>query len=207
MNSDELKEQQPAVGDVLDLALSRHRLYEEGPARPELPRQTGRELLKELFDALARWDEEPWRQPLPGALAFGQAWAREGYPTEGLAREVSTLVRGLEESLEERHALAPAERGRLRLLGEEALVRALAAYVALRRLRQEGWLSHYVHEMRNPLNTLVNALWLLRNIDRQAQAQRICDMAERAVKKLEVLLVEVRDLERRLATEPPGHGF
>ena len=62
-----------------------------------------------------------------------------------------------------------------------------------------------MHELRNALNTVVNAIWLVRNSERGDAVQRVCAMAERAARRLEEGLKGVRELEARLATgaEPP----
>lgn len=164
-----------------------------------VPDELSRAFLRELSAALAQ-PGASWEPPL-AAEALGSAL--RGRDPGDLARIVLGLARGLEDALEDRQELAHEDRRRLEALVEHGLGRALSAHEDSRRGRRDGWLSFYTHELRNPLNTLVNAIWLLRQGDKPAQAQRICDMAERAVKKLENTIREVRELEQKFAQDPP----
>lgn len=94
---------------------------------------------------------------------------------------------------------------RLRRLVEIAAV-ALARAVEQGRVGRRGaWLSFFSHELKNPLNTLLNALWLLRERGSDGtQAARFIDLAERAVKKLEDRIRELKGLDQRLGDLPPG---
>jgi hypothetical protein len=57
--------------------------------------------------------------------------------------------------------------------------------------------------MKNPLNTILNALWLLRERRDASNADRFLDLAERAVKRLEATLKEMRDLHSKAAQPVP----
>lgn len=149
----------------------------------------------------------PWEMTTPAAEALGAALAEAGQTPAQAVRVMTGLARSLEEALEDRDLLPPEERRRLAPLVDRALAAALDAHDATRTRRRDGWLSFYTHELRNPLNTLVNAVWLLRNNSRPGQTQRICDMAERAVKKMEALVREVRELEQRFPQPPPARGL
>src|SRR6266545_3863056 len=69
--------------------------------------------------------------------------------------------------------------------------------------RRDRWLSYYAHEMRNALNTLVNAHWILKNSEGK-QTTKVLEMAERAVRRLEAAVKEVRDLESHALKPAPG---
>lgn len=138
----------------------------------------------------------------PAARDLGRTCAEGGLSAAETARRVLATGRLLEEELDRRSGLDEEKRTRLRALLEDSLAAALEAHDAVRTARRDGWLSFYTHELRNPLNTLVSALWLLRN-GNPSQTARICDMADRATKKLEGLLKKVRELESTFAETPP----
>jgi signal transduction histidine kinase len=94
---------------------------------------------------------------------------------------------------------------RLRALVDRAAVE-LARNVELGRLGRRGaWLSFLSHELKNPLNTLLNALWLLRERGADGtQAARFIELAERAVKKLEERIRDLKGLDQQLGVIPPG---
>jgi signal transduction histidine kinase len=103
--------------------------------------------------------------------------------------------------------------GRLDSLGV-ARLRELVDYAAIelgrvievgRAARRTAWLSYLSHEIKNPLNTILNALWLLRERGADSiQAARFLELAERAVHKLEDRIRDVRALEEQLVELPPG---
>ena len=45
---------------------------------------------------------------------------------------------------------------------DEAVVQVAHAVELARRARRQSWISYLVHEVKNPLNTILNALWLLK---------------------------------------------
>src|SRR5262249_20704791 len=118
------------------------------------------------------------------ADALGIEWHAGGGSAGDLVRETSRLGRALDDTLTVRAALDGEKRARLRRIADEAAARAIEAYAMALRGRHERWLSYYAHEMRNALNTLVNAHWILRN-GQGRDTTKICDMAERAVRRLE----------------------
>jgi signal transduction histidine kinase len=136
------------------------------------------------------------------ARELGRACAEEGRTSAETAHRVLATGRLLEEELDRRGGVGGDLRGHLRALVEDSVTAALEAHEAVRTARRDGWLSFYTHELRNPLNTLVSALWLLRN-GNPTQAPKVCDMAERATKKLEAMIKKVRELESNFAEAPP----
>ncbi len=94
---------------------------------------------------------------------------------------------------------------RLRQLVDRAAVEVVRAIESGRISRRTAWLSFLSHELKNPLNTMLNALWLLRERGSDApQAGRFIELAERAVKKLEERIRELRALDQTLSSLPPG---
>jgi signal transduction histidine kinase len=94
---------------------------------------------------------------------------------------------------------------RLRVAIEEANRARARRFASASRGRRDRWLSYFSHEMRNSLNTLVNANWVIRNADGRPAA-KICDMTDRAVKKLEDLVKGFRDLEAQVQKPAPGRA-
>jgi signal transduction histidine kinase len=88
---------------------------------------------------------------------------------------------------------------------DDAAVQAAAAVEEARSARRQSWLAYLAHEFKNPLNTVLNALWLLREkgSDRK-QAARFVELAERAVKRLETRVQDMRALDEQLTIAPPG---
>jgi signal transduction histidine kinase len=137
------------------------------------------------------------------AAALGTEWfAAGGNDVAGLWRELARLGRAVEESLEEK-LTSRGDRRRLRVAVDEATARALDAFAAALRGRRDRWLSFFAHEIRNSLNTLVNAHWIIRNGEGRP-ADKICDMTDRAVQKLENLVKDLRDLEAQVLKPAPG---
>jgi signal transduction histidine kinase len=94
---------------------------------------------------------------------------------------------------------------RLRQLVDRAAVDVGRAIEAGRGGRRGAWLSILSHELKNPLNTMLNALWLLRERGSDApQAARFIELAERAVKKLEERIRDLKALDQQLGALPPG---
>lgn len=207
-------------GNVIEDAIARALRAAGGtPAAASCP-DASRALLQQLLEAAggaaAAWAEADAEPPPPGppgevavpvtidgAAQLGGQLASLGLSAAAAAHETLMLVRGLEDALEERGVLSAEVRRRLRSSADAAAERMLTAHNEEERRRRDGWLSYYAHQLRNPLNTLVNAVWLLRNGDTQQKTQRICDMAERAVSKLEATIKDVRDVETHFSEEPP----
>jgi hypothetical protein len=137
------------------------------------------------------------------SVAFGGEWHATGGELAALVRETARLGRFIEDQLEEGGAVAAAERRRARVVIDEATPRALDAYATATRGRRDRWLSYYSHEMRNALNTLVNAHWILKNSEGK-DTTRVFDMAERAVRRLESSVKEFRDLDTHAQKPAPG---
>jgi signal transduction histidine kinase len=137
------------------------------------------------------------------ARELGQHCAESGRSAAETARRVIATGRLLEDELDRRGGVDGDKRSRLRALVEDSVAAALEAHESVRARRRDGWLSFYTHELRNPLNTLVSALWLIRN-GNASQSTRVCDMAERATDKLEILVRKVRALEPSFADSPPS---
>jgi signal transduction histidine kinase len=72
----------------------------------------------------------------------------------------------------------------------------LEALESERQVRRRAQLSYLVHELKNPLNTIVNALWLLRERGAITDPnRRFLELAERGAERLEVRLQGLRQLE------------
>jgi hypothetical protein len=139
------------------------------------------------------------------ARSMGSDWhAAGGSEVSALWRELARLARAIEEGLAAQ-CETPADQRRLRVALEEATAHALDGFAAAVRGRRDRWLSYFSHEMRNSLNTLVNAHWIIRNGEGRPSA-KICDMTDRAVKKLEDLVKGVRDLDAQVLKPAPGRA-
>lgn len=94
---------------------------------------------------------------------------------------------------------------RLRALVDRAAIEVARGIESGRSTRRGAWLSFLSHELKNPLNTILNALWLLKERGADApQAARFIELAERAVKKLEERIRELKSLDQQLSALPPG---
>lgn len=94
---------------------------------------------------------------------------------------------------------------RLGQLVDRAAIEVARAIESGRTARRGAWLSFLSHELKNPLNTMLNALWLLRERGSDApQAARFIELAERAVKKLEERIRDLKGLDQQLGALPPG---
>ncbi len=76
-----------------------------------------------------------------------------------------------------------------------AVARAIEAYLRVFDQRRERWLSFFGHELKSPLNILLNVLWLVRQ---RGPRERFLELAERAVHKLEQQIQDLRQLERKV---------
>jgi hypothetical protein len=129
------------------------------------------------------------------SAAFGSGWHTNGGDLGGLTREILRLTRVLEDRVEDRQALRAAI--------DDAAARALETFETAKRGRRDRWLSYFAHEMRNALNTLVNAQWILKNGDSK-KADRVFDMSERAIRRLEASIKEFRELEEHTLKPAPN---
>jgi signal transduction histidine kinase len=196
--------------DLLDETVSRGQSnHDDTPGAPRPAAAASRAYLEELFEAFqsgfptlasaSSSTPSEWRR----VMALGNEWHSVGGDLIGLVRETARLGRALEETLEDKGRLDVSARRRLRPLADEAAARAADAYEAASRGRRDRWLSYFSHEMRNSLNTLVNAHWILRNSEGK-NTMKVCDMAERAVRKLEGFVKDFRDLETQVQRQAPG---
>jgi signal transduction histidine kinase len=113
--------------------------------------------------------------------------------------------RALAEVAEGTDRLDTAGVARLRALVDRAAVDVARSIEQGRGGRRAAWLSFLSHELKNPLNTMLNALWLLRERGADGvQAARFIELAERAVKKLEERVRELKALDQQLGVLPPG---
>jgi signal transduction histidine kinase len=174
-------------------------------------RQTGGDE-HELLEPLAReiWelrhqDAPPSGQRLRSVEPLGGAYLERGVAPSRAVREVLHVGRAMVEQAEQGGLTDAAGARRLGALVDEAAAQVAEAIEAARRARRQSWLSFLVHEVKNPLNTVLNALWLLREKGSDpVQAARFIDLAERAVRRLEARAKDVRQLDEQLTTPPPG---
>jgi signal transduction histidine kinase len=139
--------------------------------------------------------------PLSGGAtaSLGAAFAQCSTATE-LAHAVLSLGRTEDASRARGREAGRAQQSAL----EEAVVQALHAYENARHQRRQAWLAYLTHELKNPLNTILNALWLLREKgEDKVQARRFLELAERGARRIEVLVREVRQLDEKMALVPP----
>jgi signal transduction histidine kinase len=147
----------------------------------------------------------PDRVVLHASLALGEYYLNRGCPPSGAVREVLQLGRALVDDARGRGELDAEGAARLRALVDEAAVQTARAVELARRARRQSWLAFLVHELKNPLNTVLNALWLLREKGAdKTQAARFIELAERAVRRLESHARDVRQLDEELLTPPAG---
>ncbi len=126
-------------------------------------------------------------------------------PASTAAERVLRLGRALAEIAEGTDRLDAAGLTRLRALVDRAAVSAARTIEQARLGRRTAWLSFLSHELKNPLNTILNALWLLRERGSNGpQSARFLELAERAVKKLEERIRDLKALDQQLGALPPG---
>ncbi len=126
-------------------------------------------------------------------------------PASAAVEQVLRAGRALIEIGEGTERIDGAAVARLRQLVDRAAVEVGRAIESGRGSRRGAWLSFLSHELKNPLNTMLNALWLLRERGSDApQAARFIELAERAVKKLEDRIRDLKTLDQQLAALPPG---
>jgi len=135
------------------------------------------------------------------AVAFVDALQGPSAAIEKVLRAGRALI----EVAEGTERLDAAGAARLRALVDRAAVEVARAIETGRGGRRSAWLSFLAHELKNPLNTVLNALWLLRERGADhAQAGRFIELSERAVKKLEERIRDLKALDHQLGTLPPG---
>jgi signal transduction histidine kinase len=136
-------------------------------------------------------------------LAAG--FIERGQPASLALQQLLGLGRALIEVAEGTERLDAQGVARLRQLVDTAAVELSGAIEEARNQRRAAWLSFNAHELKNPLNTIVNALWLLRERGAaDAHAGRFLELAERAVHRLEDRIRDLRGLDATLGALPPG---
>jgi signal transduction histidine kinase len=161
-------------------------------------------LLAELWEA-RNHDAPPGSVRLSAIEPFALTLVGRGIQGSRAVRLVLSAGRALVEQAEHDGQLDGAGARRLGALVDEAAARAAQAVEQQRRVKRQQWISYLVHELKNPLNTVLNALWLLREKGSDPkQAARFLELAERAVKRLEGRCRDVRELDESLVTPPPG---
>ena len=179
--------------------------------RTAVSRQTGGDE-HQLLEPLAReiWELRHQDAPASGqrlraAEALGAAYLERGAAPSAAVRQVLRVGREMVEQAEQGGLTDAAGARRLGALVDEAAAQVAQSVEAARRGRRQSWLSFLVHEVKNPLNTVLNALWLLREKGADpVQAARFIDLAELAVRRLEGRAKDVRQLDEQLTTPPPG---
>lgn len=164
--------------------------------------QAARALLGELW-AQRHGDAPVAQAALPAAERLGAELGESEVGVDALVRRVQRLGRALAEYTLSDGALDLADAQRVQLLADEAVARAAAALEQARHRRREAWLAYLTHELKNPLNTVLNAVWLLREHPDAPNAPRFLELAERAVRRLEGTIKEVRALHRNAQSPPP----
>jgi signal transduction histidine kinase len=135
------------------------------------------------------------------AVAFVDALQPPSVAVDKVLRAGRALVEVAEAS----QRLDRAGAVRLRALVDQAAIEVARAIELGRGGRRGAWLSFLAHELKNPLNTVLNALWLLRERGSDgAQAARFIELSERAVKKLEERIRDLKTLDQQLGALPPG---
>jgi hypothetical protein len=85
-----------------------------------------------------------------------------------------------------------------------AIERAIAGWEDARASRRDDWLRILVHDLKNPLNTVVNGLWLVRaRLADKPEIARILELATRAVRRMEDVIQLVRQLDAQVLGGPP----
>jgi len=143
--------------------------------------------------------------PLESVEDVAFAFVERLQPASLAVEQVLRAGRALIEIGEGTERLDAAGVARLRQLVDRAAVEVARGIESGRTGRRGAWLSFLSHELKNPLNTMLNALWLLRERGADApQAARFIELAERAVKKLEERIRDLKALDQQLGALPPG---
>ncbi len=158
-------------------------------------------LIRELWIRAANGSDARFDSVEEVAFAFIERLQPASLAVEQVLRAGRALV----EIAEGTERLDGAAVARLRQLVDRAAVDVGRAIESGRGSRRGAWLSFLSHELKNPLNTMLNALWLLRERGADApQAARFIELAERAVKKLEDRIRDLKALDQQLNGLPPG---
>jgi signal transduction histidine kinase len=163
--------------------------------------------VRALLDAL--WEHQhhdalPGQLELTAAEVMGREAALGGDDESAVVRRTLRLGRALADVAS--GELPAARVARLQVIADEAAAQAVASFARARYERREAWLSFLSHELKNPLNTILNALWLLKEHRNAPNADRFVELAERGVRRLEGGVKELRDLHRKAAAPPPSRA-
>jgi signal transduction histidine kinase len=145
----------------------------------------------------------PAELALPSAERAGAAAAEAGERLDAAVRSALLLGRALVAEALEQGARDAAAVARLGALVDEAAARAALGHARFLDRRRDDWLSFIAHELKNRLNTVLNAIWLLREGHGAPSGDRFLQLAERAVRRMEDEVHGLRGLEKLLATAPP----
>lgn len=160
-------------------------------------------LVRELW--IRATDGTPADAPLHSVEDVAFAFVERLQPASLAVEQVLRAGRALIEIGEGTERLDAGGVARLRQLVDRAAVDVGRGIESGRGGRRGAWLSFLSHELKNPLNTMLNALWLLRERGSDApQAARFIELAERAVKKLEERIRDLKVLDQQLGALPPG---
>jgi signal transduction histidine kinase len=146
---------------------------------------------------------------LPAAEALGFTAAEAGHPVGEVVRVAIALGRALAQSAVATGAAELEGAAHLRAFTAEAAARAAEGHARFGYERREAWLSYLSHQIKNPLNTVLNAIWLLREhtprqpVAQKPSAERFLELAEKAVRKIEAELQELRQLHKKVVEAPP----
>ena len=184
------------------------KLFED--LRDSVARQVG----AESFELVLPLMEELWQKreqqlareaQFASAETVGAACQARGLPASAAVGNVLLAGRALVELAEGGQKVDPTGARRLQSLVDEAAVQVAAGVEKARRTRRGQWLSFLAHELKNPLNTILNALWLLRERGGDKPTnKRFVELAERAVKRIEGRITDMRALDEQLLQAPPG---
>ena len=139
---------------------------------------------------------------LPGIVALAIAAHDAGDDVGVLVRRVLAIGRALVELGARDGILDERRTEHLRLVAAEAGARAASAYARFGVDRREAWLSFLCHDLKNPLNTILNALWLIREHRAAGSSERFVDLAERAVRRMEAGIKDMRELNQKERSLP-----
>jgi signal transduction histidine kinase len=180
---------------------------ELGSQIEELHGEDARRALEPLLDEIHELVQGPIGEGLilSACEGLGRNYMRWAGSLANAVRIVLHAGRSLRDHLDRSGDLDDTMDRRLTILVAEAASEVAGWVEKSQSQRREAWLSYLTHEIKNPLNTILNALWLLREKGGDpAQALRFLEMAERAVRRIEGRVREVRTLDEHLHAVPPG---
>jgi signal transduction histidine kinase len=159
-----------------------------------------RALLAELWAAGKEMELEG--EGVAAAVAIGLSAFEAGEDPGVLVSRILRLGSALADAALQGGALDASAARRLERAAGRAAAEAVAAYARSGRDHREAWLSFLCHDLKNPLNTLLNALWLIREHRASGNIDRFIELAERAVRRMESGIRDVRELQQKERTMP-----